>query len=119
MDKAAPAGARMQIAETARPKLRDLLLGLKPTNCVSVHFRQMFVVTTAGAHSAFPKPDRARSAAAHPLRSAPPDVRGSSHMAEIKLQDLKAKSATELLEFAEEHEVENASLLRKQELMFA
>ena len=37
----------------------------------------------------------------------------------IKLQDLKAKSPTELLAFAEEHEVENASTLRKQELMFA
>ena len=38
---------------------------------------------------------------------------------EIKLQDLKAKSATELLAFAEQHEVENASIMRKQELMFA
>ena len=38
---------------------------------------------------------------------------------EIKLQDLKAKSPTELLAFAEEHEVENASIMRKQELMFA
>src|SRR5208283_4731896 len=40
-------------------------------------------------------------------------------MREIKLSDLKAKSAAELLTFAEEHEVENASLLRKQELLFA
>ena len=40
-------------------------------------------------------------------------------MREIKLQDLKAKSPTELLAFAEEHEVENASTMRKQELMFA
>ncbi|SEQ54337.1 transcription termination factor Rho [Faunimonas pinastri] len=40
-------------------------------------------------------------------------------MNEIKLQDLKEKSPTELLSFAEEHEVENASTLRKQELMFA
>jgi transcription termination factor Rho len=39
-------------------------------------------------------------------------------MHEIKLQDLKCKSPTELLTFAEEHEVENASTLRKQELMF-
>jgi transcription termination factor Rho len=38
---------------------------------------------------------------------------------EIKLADLKAKSATDLLEFAEELEVENASTLRRQELMFA
>ncbi len=40
-------------------------------------------------------------------------------MREIKLQTLKAKSPTELLTFAEEHEVENASIMRKQELMFA
>jgi transcription termination factor Rho len=40
-------------------------------------------------------------------------------MPEIKLQDLKAKSPTELLTFAEEHEVEGASTMRKQELMFA
>ena len=40
-------------------------------------------------------------------------------MREIKLQELKAKSPTELLAFAEEHEVENASIMRKQELMFA
>jgi transcription termination factor Rho len=39
-------------------------------------------------------------------------------MHEIKLHDLKSKSPTELLSFAEEHEVENASTLRKQELMF-
>ncbi len=38
---------------------------------------------------------------------------------EMKLQDLKAKSPTELLSFAEEMGVENASTLRKQELMFA
>ena len=38
---------------------------------------------------------------------------------EVKLQDLKAKSATELLSFAEEAGVENASTMRKQELMFA
>ena len=40
-------------------------------------------------------------------------------MRDIKLQDLKAKSPTELLTFAEELEVENASIMRKQELMFA
>lgn len=40
-------------------------------------------------------------------------------MREIKLQDLKRKSPTELLAFAEELSVENASALRKQELMFA
>src|SRR6187401_3223794 len=40
-------------------------------------------------------------------------------MQEMKLQDLKMKSPTELLSFAEEVEVENASAMRKQELMFA
>ena len=40
-------------------------------------------------------------------------------MQEMKLQDLKAKTPGELLAFAEEVEVENASTLRKQELMFA
>ncbi len=40
-------------------------------------------------------------------------------MREMKLKDLKAKSAVELLAFAEELGVENASTLRKQELMFA
>ena len=38
---------------------------------------------------------------------------------EMKLQDLKAKSPTELLSYAEEVQVENASAMRKQELMFA
>ena len=40
-------------------------------------------------------------------------------MSEMKLQELKSKSATELLSFAEELQVENASTMRKQELMFA
>src|SRR5688500_16248485 len=39
-------------------------------------------------------------------------------MPEMKLKDLKSKSPTELLSFAEEQQVENASTLRKQELMF-
>ena len=38
---------------------------------------------------------------------------------ELKLQELKSKSPTELLEFAEELEVENASVMRKQDMMFA
>jgi transcription termination factor Rho len=38
---------------------------------------------------------------------------------EMKLQDLKMKSPAELLSFAEEVNVENASAMRKQELMFA
>lgn len=40
-------------------------------------------------------------------------------MREVKLQDLKSKTPVELLAFAEENQVENASTLRKQELMFA
>jgi len=40
-------------------------------------------------------------------------------MENLKLSELKAKSPAELLSFAEEHEVENASTMRKQELMFA
>lgn len=37
----------------------------------------------------------------------------------VKLADLKAKSPTDLIAIAEEYEVENASVLRKQELMFS
>ncbi|MGF1453984.1 MAG: transcription termination factor Rho [Alphaproteobacteria bacterium] len=40
-------------------------------------------------------------------------------MQELKLQELKAKTPTDLLEFAEELEVENASAMRKQDMMFA
>ncbi|TVR09083.1 MAG: transcription termination factor Rho [Salinarimonadaceae bacterium] len=40
-------------------------------------------------------------------------------MREIKLQELKSKTATDLTTFAEELEVENASTMRRQELMFA
>ncbi|MFZ3032967.1 MAG: transcription termination factor Rho, partial [Parvibaculum sp.] len=40
-------------------------------------------------------------------------------MPQIKLQDLKAKGPTELLSIAEELEVENASTLRTQDMMFA
>jgi transcription termination factor Rho len=37
----------------------------------------------------------------------------------MKLQDLKAKKPNELLEFAEDLEIENASSMRKQDMMFA
>ena len=37
----------------------------------------------------------------------------------VKLQDLKSKTPTEMLAFAEELEIEGASTMRKQELMFA
>ncbi|VAW21873.1 Transcription termination factor Rho [hydrothermal vent metagenome] len=40
-------------------------------------------------------------------------------MQSLKLKELKAKTPAELLSFAEKHEIENASTLRKQELMFA
>jgi len=40
-------------------------------------------------------------------------------MREMKLQDLKSKTPADLVAFAEEHQVENASTMRKQELMFA
>src|SRR5258705_5461690 len=43
----------------------------------------------------------------------------NTRMWEMRLQDLKSKSPVELLGFAEEHSVENASTMRKQELMFA
>ncbi len=42
-----------------------------------------------------------------------------SELSEIKLADLKAKTPGELLSFAESLEVESASSLRKQELMFS
>ena len=46
-------------------------------------------------------------------------LEGTTAVREMKLAELKAKSPPELLAFAEELEVENASALRKQELMFA
>ena len=38
---------------------------------------------------------------------------------EMKLQELKSKKPPELIAYAESMEVENASILRKQELLFA
>ncbi|MDC0247134.1 transcription termination factor Rho [OCS116 cluster bacterium] len=40
-------------------------------------------------------------------------------MKELKLQELKTKTAAELIDFAKENGVENSSSLRKQELLFA
>ncbi len=40
-------------------------------------------------------------------------------MKELKLQELKAKTAAELIDFAKDNGVENSSSLRKQELLFA
>jgi transcription termination factor Rho len=45
--------------------------------------------------------------------------RDTPSMSEMKLQDLKKKTPTELLAVAEDLEVENASTMRKQELLFA
>ncbi len=42
-----------------------------------------------------------------------------SNIQQMKLQELKSKTPVELVAFAETLEVENASLMRKQELMFA
>ena len=42
-----------------------------------------------------------------------------AELKDIKLKDLKQKAPAELVTLAEELEVENASTLRKQELMFA
>ncbi len=47
------------------------------------------------------------------------DIAKISEMKEIKLHDLKKQTPPELLELAESLEVENASSMRKQELMFA
>jgi transcription termination factor Rho len=71
-------------------------------------------------------PDTADSIAAkaetlpcHTLPRLPFQLTSSAPMQEMKLQALKSKSPTELLTFAESLEVENASTMRKQELMFA
>src|SRR5664279_2097780 len=69
-------------------------------------------------------PLRARSSADLPPLYVPAFPRKSQErflnsMPEMKLQDLKAKPPVELLAFAEELKVENASTLRKQELLFA
>jgi len=42
-----------------------------------------------------------------------------SNLQAMKLQDLKTKTPTDLLSFAEELEIENASSMRKQDMMFA
>ncbi|MGB0342657.1 MAG: transcription termination factor Rho [Parvibaculales bacterium] len=40
-------------------------------------------------------------------------------MDQIKLEELKSKSPTELLAFAEEHQIENASAMLKQDMLFS
>ncbi len=53
------------------------------------------------------------------VESAEPTVAALAGVREVKLSELKAKTPTDLTAFAEEVEVENASTMRKQELMFA
>src|SRR4029078_1222346 len=62
--------------------------------------------------SLFHRPVSIFIAAGHSQGRKPP-------MREMKLQDLKSKTPADLVAFAEEHQVENASTMRKQELMFA
>src|SRR5690606_28142415 len=58
-------------------------------------------------------------AAPPPFVTSPPSPGIDPPMQNMKLSELKAKTPAQLLEFAEEHAVENASTMRKQELMFA
>src|SRR5437868_1482114 len=51
-----------------------------------------------------------------PTQSIPPTI---SQVTSMHLQELKRKSPAELLAFAEENGIENASNLRRQDLMFA
>jgi transcription termination factor Rho len=60
--------------------------------------------------------DRARPAAIPPLPSA---FQPDHHEADMHLQDLKDKSPQDLLAYAEELDIDNASSLRKQDMMFA
>jgi transcription termination factor Rho len=65
-------------------------------------------------------PSSPSCAAAGPgLRAAGPTTDFHMDLKQLKLSELKAKSPTDLLAFAEELEVENASSMRKQDMMFA
>ena len=59
-----------------------------------------------------------RFAFREPFSKTDRDMTIISELKEVKLQDLKLKPPAELVSLAEELEVENASALRKQELMF-
>jgi transcription termination factor Rho len=54
-----------------------------------------------------------------PVRPAENPMVNISELKDVKLHDLKERSAVDLLAIAEELQIENASALRKQELMFA
>src|SRR6516164_1610654 len=59
-----------------------------------------------------------RPPATHVLIPAAAQISIGHSMREMRLQELKTKTPAELVSFAEELEVENASTMRKQELMF-
>src|SRR3954470_25031568 len=63
----------------------------------------------ASSSAAQPSSNRARHATAAPV----------PHRLPMNLQELKCKTPAELLAFAEELQIENASTLRKQDMMFA
>ena len=91
----------------SRPPARSVLLGLPRYAARRRAFRPLH----HPRRPSDPPPDPGRPRGTPRGRTSP--------MSEIKLQDLKSKSPSDLLAFADEHEVENASLLRKQELLFA
>ena len=68
-------------------------------------------------------PDTPLAGTAFPIRargiSGPPHNKRFKPVSEMNLQSLKSKTPTELLQFAEELEIENASTLRKQDMLFA
>jgi transcription termination factor Rho len=66
--------------------------------------------------SHFPAPRLFRPGLSHAVS---PHMTNIADLKEIKLHDLKRKTPAELLAIAEEVQVENASAMRKQELMFA
>src|SRR3546814_9280011 len=90
--------------------------GSPATRCASARDYPATTRASAAARRLFP----ARGAARPPPSDQPtnPPVI-QMKLAEIHLHDLKQKTPADLLIFAEELEVENASNLRKQDMMFA
>src|SRR5260370_33101016 len=80
--------------------------GLKPLR----HFPRLDLRTFLFSRPHFPKATS---------QSFPKLLYRTTPMREMKLQDLKAQTPAELVSLAEEKGVENASTMRKQELMFA
>jgi len=82
--------------------------GLEPAGASGPEPQSSSQPKTYGTSSLF------QSAALHfPTRRRPISI-GTFCMREMKLQELKAKTPAELVSFAEELEVENASTMRKQ-----